>query len=56
MYQCTTTYVVYVLKGNLPEGDPVIVYPSPQKMVDTLFPPPNKPVNLFPTNAKCMSG
>ena len=52
----TVISVMAFSRENLPEKDPVIEYPSPQKMVDTLFPPPNEPVNLFPTNAKCMLG
>ena len=43
-------------RENLPNKDKVIKYTSPQKMVVTLFPPPRRAVNLFPANAKCMSG
>ena len=41
-------------RENLPTGDPVMHYTSPQQMVDKLF--LNMAVNLFPINAKCMSG
>ena len=41
-------------RENLPNKDKVIQYKSPQEMIDELF--PSSSINLFPANAKCMSG
>ena len=41
-------------RENLPNKDKVTPYASPQEMIDELF--PSSFINLFPANAKCMSG